>query len=173
MISPTASSPSPRTKQSTKSARGSGLKAQWPPATTSGSVAPRSRADRQPGEVEEVEDVGVDELRREVEGQDVEARGGEVVLEGEEGDAGLAHGRLHVDPGGVRALGERIVALVQDLVEDLEALVRQADLVGVRVEEQPGDRAGSVLGGLRSELAADVAGRFRNLREERLDLWPE
>ena len=73
--SPTASSPSPRTKASTKSARGSGLKAQWPPATTRGcdGVAVRA-AHRHPGQVDQVEDVGVGQLGREVEGQHVEVR---------------------------------------------------------------------------------------------------
>ena len=40
------SSPSPIMKASTKSARGSGLKAQGPPATTTGSSRPRSAACR-------------------------------------------------------------------------------------------------------------------------------
>jgi hypothetical protein len=40
---------------------------------------------------------------------------------------------LEVGPGGVGALGDRVVALVEDLVEDLQALVGQADLVGVGV----------------------------------------
>ena len=75
LISPTTSSPSPRTKQSTKSASGSGLKAQWPPAMTTGSVGRAvGGPDGHPGQVDQVEDVGVDELGRQVEGDHVEVR---------------------------------------------------------------------------------------------------
>jgi hypothetical protein len=45
VISSTASSPSPSTAASTKSAIGSGLNAACPPATTIGSPSPRSAAD--------------------------------------------------------------------------------------------------------------------------------
>ncbi len=98
--SPTTSSPSPSTKASTKSASGSGLKAQWPPAITSASApVPVRGAQREAGEVDQVDDVGVDELGGEVEGQHVEGGGREVLLDTEERHAGGAHGGLHVDPG--------------------------------------------------------------------------
>ena len=63
--------------------------------------------------------------------------------------------------------------LVQEFVEDLEPLVGQADLVAVRIDEQPRHRVRSVLHLLGAELTPDVAGRLRDLGEERLDLWPE
>ena len=48
---------------------------------------------------------------------------------------------LEVGPHRVGALGEDPVALVEHLVEDLHALVGQADLVGVGVHQRPADRA--------------------------------
>ncbi len=128
---------------------------------------------RHPSEVDEVEDVGVDELGGEVEGQDVEGGRGQLVLEREEGDPRRAHGGLHVDPGRIGPFGHRVVTFVQDLVEDLETLVGKADLVGVRVDEEPGDLPRPVLAGLCAVLAADVAGRLCDLGQQRLDLWPE
>ncbi len=128
---------------------------------------------RHPGQVDEIEHVGVDELGRQVEGQHVEVAGGQVVLDREERDPGRAHGRLHVHPRGVGALGRRVGTLVEDLVEDLQPLVGQADLVGVGVDQQPGHDVGAVLRCECAQLAADVAGRLGDLGQQRLDLWPE
>ena len=44
--------------------------------------------------------------------------------------------------GRVGPLGDGVGALVQQLVEDLQALVGQPDLVGVGIEQQPGHLAG-------------------------------
>ena len=81
--------------------------------------------------------------------------------------------RLEVDPRRVGALGDGVVALVDDLVEDLETLVGQADLVGVGVDEQPGHLPGRVLGGDGAVLAPDVAGRFLHLGQEWFEPRPE
>jgi hypothetical protein len=89
-----------------------------------------------------------------------------VVLEREEGHAGRPHGRLHVDPGGVGPLGHGVVTLVEDLVEDLQALVGQADLVGVGIDEQPRHGPGIVDGDLRPQFSTDVAGRLGDLGQQ-------
>jgi hypothetical protein len=60
-----------------------------------------------------------------------------VGVDREQRDALAAHDGLEVAPGGVRPLGDGVVALVEDLVEDLQALVGKADLVGVGVGQQP------------------------------------
>ncbi len=78
--------------------------------------------------------------------------------------------------GRIGALGHGVAPLVQDLVEDLQPLVGQPDLIGVGVDEQPGQRPGPVveiLGPFGAELTADVAGRLFDLVEEGLDLRPE
>ncbi len=125
------------------------------------------------GQVDQVEDVGVHQLGRQVEGQDVEGASRKVVLEREERHLGGTHGRLHVHPRGVRPLGDRVVTLVEDLVEDLQALIGQPDLVGVGVDEQPRHRPAPMLGRLGAQLPADIPCRLRDLGQQRLDLWPE
>ena len=129
--------------------------------------------DRDPGQVDQIEDVGVDQLGGQIEGQDVEGPGGQVVLEGEQGHPGRPHGRLHVHPRGVGPLGHRVVPLVEDLVEDLQPLVGQADLVGVGIDEQPRHRRVVVLGDLGSQFSADVAGRLGDLGQQGFHTWPE
>ena len=128
--------------------------------------SPVFAAHRHAGEIDHVEDVRVDELGREVEGDQVELARSNVVVDREQGDPVGAQLGLEVDPGRVGPLGHRIVALVEDLVEDLEALVGQADLVGVRVRQQPRDLPGSVLRVDRAVLAADVPSRFLHPHQE-------
>ncbi len=84
----------------------------------------------------------------------------DVLLHTEERHASGSHGRFHVHPGRVGALGHGVVALVEDLVEDLQPLVGETYLVGVGVKEHPGHLARAVLGILRPLLTADVAGRL-------------
>ena len=74
VISSTASSPSPSTAASMKSAIGSGLNAACPPATTTGSlVGPVGGEQRDAGQVERGQHVGVAELGRERDAEQVEA----------------------------------------------------------------------------------------------------
>ena len=71
---------------------------------------------------------------------------GAVRVDGEQREPLAAQLVLEVEPRRVGALGRRVVALVEDLVEDLEPLVGQADLVGVGVDEQPGAWSGRCSG---------------------------
>jgi hypothetical protein len=129
--------------------------------------------DRQAREVDQVQHIGVGQLGREVEGDHVEGPCGAVVLQGEEGNTVSAHRALHVRPRCVCALGHGVVPFVQDLVEDLEPLIGQADLVGVGVHEQPRNASGPVHGIPGAELPADVAGRLRDLGQEGFDPRPK
>ncbi len=129
--------------------------------------------DRDARQVDAVEEVRVGELGRQVEAQQVELAGGAVRVDREEREPPVAHERLEVDPRCVGALGEGVVALVQDLVEDLQTLVGQADLVGVGVDEQPPDVALAGLGTLRTVLQADVARRLLHMGQEGLERGPE
>ncbi len=91
-------------------------------------------------------------------------------VDGELRDGVLAHERLEIGPHAVGALGKNVVALVEHLVEDLQALVRQPDLVGVRIHQRPAHRgAVPVLDG-RVQLAADVLHRLAHQRQQRLEL---
>ena len=138
-----------------------------------GVVGPIGRPHRHPGQIDAVEHVGVGELGREVEGDHVEVRSRAVALQREQREPLGPHERLEVDPGRVRALGQGVGPLVEDLIEDLQALVGQADLVGVGVGEQPRHRPGPVERGLHPVLAADVAGRFRHSGQQLLQPGPQ
>ena len=136
--------------------------------------APVGGAHRHAGQVDAVEQVGVDELGRQVERQQVEGagrRGG--CRPRTAADRAARSTRLEVGPRGVGALGDRVGALVEDLVEDLQALVGQPDLVGVGVDEQPRHLVGAVLGGLAAVLAPDVAGRLLDPGQQGFELWPD
>ena len=114
---------------------------------------------------------------RQVERQDVEVGGRAVGVDREQRYARAAHLGRQVEPGRIRALGDRVVALVQDFVEDLEPLVGEADLVGVGVCEQPRHRApvGQLVvpGGGGTVFAADVTSRLLHPGQERFDPRPE
>ena len=49
----------------------------------------------------------------------------------------LAHEGLKVTPRGVAAFGGRVRAFIQNLIENLQSLIRKPDLIGVGVDEQP------------------------------------
>jgi hypothetical protein len=91
-----------------------------------------------PREVEAAQEVRVHELGRKVEPQHVEGTGVTVGVDREQRHSVRPELRLEVSPRCIGALGRCVVALVEDLVEDLEPLVGQPDLVGIRVHEQPG-----------------------------------
>ena len=136
----TASSPSPMTTASTKSATGSGLNDACPPASTTGCVIARSAADSgMPGQVKRGQQVGVAEFGGEGDAEHVEGGHRAVRVDGELRDAVRPHELFQVGPDAVGALGEHARLLVQHLVEDGDALVGLADLVRVRVEQRPPD----------------------------------
>ncbi len=134
---------------------------------------PVGRPHRHTGEVDAVQHVRVDELGRQVESDQVEVGRRPVRVDREERQIAGAQLRLEVDPWGVGPFRHRIGALVQDLVQDLQALVGQADLVGVGVNEQPGDLAGAVLGTDRTVLEPDVASGFLDLGQQGFELGPK
>ena len=120
------------------------------------------------GEVEHGEDVGVELLVGEREGEDVEPADRVAGFEAEEGDGVALHHLLEVAPGAVDALGEQVVALVDEVVEDHEAEVGATELVDIG--EGEGDLAADgrivpVLGDA-VELAAGVAGGLGHFVED-------
>ena len=125
-------------------------------------------AQRDAGEIEGGEQVGVAELGGEADAEQVEGCDRTVAVDGELRHAVLAHQRLEVGPDAVRPLGQDAVALVEDLVQDLQALVGEPDLVRVRVHQRPADLAGVPVLDDGVELAADVLDRFAHQREQRL-----
>ncbi len=118
-------------------------------------------------EVERGEQVRVAELGGEADAENVERGDRAVAVDGERGHAVLAHQCLEVGPDRVAALGQRVGPLVEQFVENLDALVGQADLVGVRVEQRPADGRGIPVFRERVQLSADVLHRLGDAREER------
>ena len=92
---------------------------------------------RHAGQVDHLEHVRVDELGGEVEGEDVEVAGGTVGVDREQRQAGGAQSATRGPARARRSARRPRRPLVQDFVEDLQALVGQADLVGVGVGQQP------------------------------------
>ena len=131
------------------------------------------RVQRDAGEVERLEHVRVAELGREADAEDVELAHRAVAVDGELRDARLAHLRREVGPDRVRPLGQRARLLVEHLVEDHDALVGQADLVGVRVHERPAHVALVPVLDLAVELAADVLDGLAHRRQQRLESWEQ
>ena len=85
--------------------------------------------------------------------------------------------RLVVDAGLERRASfdsrRGIGTLVQDLIEDLQPLIGQADLVGVRVDEQPRHTARTMDRRLRAVLKSDVASRLGNRPKQGFELVPQ
>ena len=127
---------------------------------------------RDAGEVERREHVRVAQLGGERHPEDVERADRAVAVDRELRDGVLAHELLQVRPHRVGALGQGVGALVEDLVEDHDALVGQPDLVGVGVHQRPAD--GRVAGDvpvlhLAVQLTADVLDRLAHQRQEQLE----
>jgi len=129
-------------------------------------LAPVALPERQPRQVQHVEDVGVVQLRLEREPQDVEVPHGRERLDREERNAALAHLALQVDPGRVHALAREFGPPVHQLVEDLQARVAHSDLVRVgKRQGQRHARRGEVLAG-QVALETHIAPRLLHGREK-------
>ena len=124
---------------------------------------------RNPGQVQRGEQVGVAELGGEADPDQVERAQRPVPVHGEGGHPVLAHQRLEVGPHRVGALGQGVGALVEHLVEDHDALVGQAHLVGVRVHQRPPDVHRVPGLELRVQLATDVLHGLGDARQQRLE----
>ena len=131
------------------------------------------RVQRDAGQVERGEQVGVAELGGEADAEQVEAPTGRWASTVNCGDAVLAHQRLEVGPDGVGALGQRVGALVEHLVEDLHALVGQPHLVGVGVHQRPVHGDGVPVLDCGVQLTADVLDRLADPGQQRLEAWEQ
>ena len=135
--------------------------------------SPLGGADRDARQVQAVEEVGVHQLRREVERHDVEITRRPVGVDREVRHPVAPQQLLEIGPGRVGPLGHCIVTLVEDLVQDLQTLVGQPDLVGVGIRQQPAHLARPVRRFDGPILATDVPGRSLDLAQERLESRPQ
>jgi hypothetical protein len=79
----------------------------------------------------------------------------------------FTHETLKVNPGRLRTLGYGVGALIQDLVQDLQPLIGQADLVHIGISEEPSHLSVTVLRNYRSIFAPDIAGWFAHPSKKR------
>ena len=120
------------------------------------------------GKIKSVQHVGVAELCREAQSEHIERSHRPVGVQGELGQPVASHQYFQVAPHRVRALGQNPVLLVQDLVEDRDALVGQPDLVCVGVAQAPPHLDGIPILHLGVQFAADVLDRLADPGQQRL-----
>jgi hypothetical protein len=125
---------------------------------------------RDPGEVQCSEQVGVAELGSEGHPNQIEVADRPVGVDSELRDPVLAHQPLEIRPHRVGAFSQHIRLLVEHLVKDHDALVRYPDLVGVRIHQRPAHRGGVPVLHRCVELAADILHRLGDLRQQNLKL---
>src|SRR5258708_5942242 len=130
---------------------------------------PVGGGERDLGQVERGEQVGVAELGGEADAEHIEGADRPVPVDRELRHVVLAHQVFEVRPDAVRSLGEHAVALVKHLVKNLDALIRQAYLVSVRVHQRPAHVGGVPVLDDAVELAADVLDGLAHQRQQRLE----
>ena len=89
------------------------------------------RAQRQAGQIEHVEDVGVELLVGQAEADHVEVGQSMAGFEAIERHIGRAQFCLHVDPWRVDSLGQHVRPLVDQIVQDGKPQVAHAEVVDV------------------------------------------
>ncbi len=130
-------------------------------------ISPIHGMQRDAREIERGQQVGVSQLGGEADAQQVEVADRAVAVHGELRDTVLTQQFLQIRPDRVGTLGQDVRLLVEDLVQDLDTLVGQAYLVGVRIHQTPADdrvRPGLALG---IPFAAEVAHGLTDPRQQR------
>ena len=112
---------------------------------------------RHASKVEAVQYVRVDELGRQVERNDIEVSGAAMGVDREQWQAMFAQQDFEVGPWRIGPLRHCVLTLVEDLVQDLQALIGQADLVGVGIGKQPRHHAIVILRRYCPVFATDIA----------------
>ncbi|OPY06515.1 MAG: hypothetical protein A4E67_01433 [Syntrophaceae bacterium PtaB.Bin038] len=120
-------------------------------------VAPVLRAQGHAPEVEQGQDVRVGKLVLQGDADEIEGRKRRARLEGREPQPARPQPGFHVRPGGVDALGADVRVGVQDGVEDLQAQVGHAHLVGVGKGQGNAKAAGGAVLDRGVGLAAGVS----------------
>src|SRR5215207_427793 len=147
-----------------------GVECRVPACQNDGVVLPAlSSADRYSGQVQLSEHVGVAELGSKAQSEDIELSDRSVRIQRELWHAVLAHQRLHVGPYRVRPLGKDPVLLVENLVQDRDALIGQPYLVRIRIAEAPAhlDRLPVLRHAV--QFPAHVLDGFADPREQRFE----
>ncbi len=117
--------------------------------------------------VERGQQIGVPQLGGEADAEQVEVGHRTVAIHGELGDAVLTQQLFQIRPDRVGALSQDVRLLVENLVKDLDALVGQADLVGVRIHQAPADDRVRPRLYLGVSFAAEIAHGLADPRKQR------
>ncbi len=117
-------------------------------------------ADGNPCQVEQVESISVEGLVGKREPDEVERRQRVFGLKRIEGDIAGAHELFHVHPGGVGALGQGVGTLVDQVVEDLQAKVGDADIVDIGKDKGDPGGNGRPIFDYHVQFATHVPARF-------------
>ena len=136
-------------------------------------LVPLCGLQRNAGQVQRGEQVGVPQLGGERHTKQVERADRAVGVHGELRYAVLAHQPLQVGPDRVGALGQHVGQLVEHLVQDLHALVGQAHLVGVGVHQRPAHGGRVPVLHHRAQFAAHVLDGLADQGQQRLQLGPD
>ena len=127
------------------------------------------RVHRNPREIECVEHVRVSELGREGQPEDVEISHRSMTVDGELRNTVFSHQFLEIGPHRVGALGEHVLASVENLVQDLHTLIRGTDLVSVGVHQRPPHNGVFPVLDDGVHLATDVLDWFADSRQQRFE----
>ena len=129
-------------------------------------VASLAGVQRDAGEIEHLQHVGVAQLRLKRNAQHVELAHGPEALQCVERQAHLPHEPGHVRPRAIGALCEDVFSRVEDGVKDLQSRVRHADLVHVGKRQR--EREPNLFRILvhRVQLAADVPAGLLHVRQD-------
>ena len=86
---------------------------------------------RDTGQVKHVEGIGIQRFIRQGKTQDIKIGQGVFCLQRIEWDGICAHLFFHIHPGSIRPFGQRVRALVDQVIQDLQTQVRDADIIDV------------------------------------------
>jgi hypothetical protein len=129
------------------------------------SFSPLSRAQRDAGQVQDIEDPGVIEFILEGKTKDVELSQGTGRFQGAEGEALLPEELFHVRPGGKSTFAGHRGVFVQEVIENLNPKVGHPHLVYVRKGKGKLQFYPVWVFDHRVQLSADVSGRPGNFEQ--------
>ena len=116
-----------------------------------------SRLDRQPREIEHIENVGIAQLIHQCKADQIEILDRVAAFEGIERNVMLAHLLFHIAPGRKHTLAPDVFPCVRDRIQNLDAEVRHPDLIAVWEAERIAQRDVVFILDNTVELSAGIA----------------
>ena len=126
-------------------------------------------AQRDAGQIERGQDVGVELLIRQAETEHIEVNQRMAGLQAVKRDARLAHRDLHVHPRRVGALGQHVGLRVDAVVEDRHAQVRHAQVIDIREDQRQPIGCGIPIFDDAVKFAAGVTRRLLDERQDAVE----